>query len=93
MAVIRYHGIEVSQAHPRSPNNQDHSPSPLPCRSRASPRRDADSLRGNPKTAAGPGAAGNEVLVRLAVWSNELDAGSPTATVKAVRSDWTRYLT
>ncbi len=33
------------------------------------------------------------VLARLASWSSDFAAGSAPATVKAVRSDWTQYLT
>lgn len=32
------------------------------------------------------------MLARLAVWSSDFASGSATATVKAVRSDWTQYL-
>ncbi|SEO93843.1 Site-specific recombinase XerD [Luteibacter sp. UNC138MFCol5.1] len=34
----------------------------------------------------------DEVIARLASWSADFAAGSASATVKAVRSDWTQYL-
>jgi integrase len=37
-------------------------------------------------------ASVDDVLARLAAWSSDFAAGSATATVKAVRSDWTQYL-
>jgi integrase len=37
-------------------------------------------------------ASVDDVLGRLASWSSDFAAGSATATVKAVRSDWSQYL-
>jgi integrase len=94
MAVIRYHGIDGALRTP---------PDPRMTKIAALPRSRSDhtqALAAMPAIAADiqdlrPALAASveDVLGRLAAWSSDFATGSATATVKAVRSDWTQYLT
>src|ERR1700754_445516 len=94
MAAIRYHRVDGALRAARDLRMT--KPTALP-RPRA---QHAQALAAMPAVASGiqearPALAASvdDVLARLAAWSSDFAAGSATATVKAVRSDWTQYLT